>query len=156
MSDSYVQSQGVSFSWGSASGGLEIEPTSIVVNAAVADAIDVTSMASAVRYDEDNSLKPFVVRDTDSAFAANAGFEVSVDFFASRNFMTQRPLWQVGKMRRLRVGWPDPDSPSQELSYLEEWAILKGISFSSAVGEFVTGQATFVTSGSPYMTVGPT
>lgn len=152
-SSSYVTSQGVSFSWGSASGGLSVEPTSISVDAAVQDTIDITSMASGVRYDEDNSEKPFVIRDIDSAFAANAGYEVSVEFFVTRNMMTERPLWQVGKMRKLRVGWSDPDSSSgTELSYLDEWAVLKTINFSSTAGEFVSGQATFVTSGSPYMT----
>jgi hypothetical protein len=150
---SYVTSQGVSFSWGSASGGLSIEPTSISVDASVQDTIDITSMASGVRYDEDNSDKPFVIRDIDSAFAANAGYEVSVEFYASRATMTQRPLWQVGKMRKLRVGWADPDSSSgAELAHLDEWAVLKTINWTSTVGEFVSGSATFVVSGSPYMT----
>lgn len=150
-----VTSQGVSFSWGSTSGGLSLEPTSIVINAAVQDTIDITSMASGVRYDEDNSQKPFVIRDIDSAFAANAGFEVSVDFFASKQTMLGKPLWQVGKMRKLRVGWADPESPvGSEFSYIDEWAILKTISYTSSVGEMVSGSATFVTSGSPYMSVG--
>jgi hypothetical protein len=138
-----ISGQGTQFSWGTASFLL----TRVSLQAATGGEIDITSMSSRVRNDEENTGKRFVRRDIDVAFDGEGEVEISVEFLAEKWLNGINPGSIVGLKRDLTLTLPADDQGEGEGLQVASKAVLTQISLGVGTGEFVSGSATFRLSG---------
>ena len=136
----FVSSHGTEFSWGTCVFSL----TSLSV-AVSSDDIDISSMSSEVRRDDENTNRKLLVRDYDSGVAADV--EISIDFLAGTwlNEADAVTKWP-GLQRTLLVAIPgdiNDDGSTTAGFFLRKSAIMQRMSINASTGEFVRGNATF-------------
>jgi len=158
-----ITSQGAKFTWG----GIEFYATSISVRWFASDDIDISSMASDVMVDADNTSAKYVIKDRDCSMVEA---ELSIDFFARGAVFNGMKIYGfVGQSKDLKFSLPrklkpeqdgynpfeglthdtdpgqaDPSNP--QFRFLKR-AILKNINLDVSPGEYVKGNAAFVLSG---------
>jgi hypothetical protein len=148
---SRITSQGTKVVWG----GIELRATSVTYSASAGDEIDITSLASVVVTDPNNSYRRFVQREFDACFSGDAA-EVTVEFFAAAN-TNLRNL--VGYRRQLTVNMPETETGgfvttiSNVPGFVDAahsfsgFAVLGSVSYTATVGDYVRGSATFRMTG---------
>lgn len=149
---SRITSQGTIVVWA----GVTLEATSVTYSASAGDEIEITSLASGVITDPNNSYRKYVRREYDTCFAGEAA-EVTVEFFAKHGANLTA---LVGHKRPLSVTMPDTEvggtvttvsnatlaDVNQRHSFGMD-AILSSLQLTATTGEYVRGSATFRMTG---------
>lgn len=149
---SRITSQGTIVVWA----GVTLEATSVTYSASAGDEIEITSLASGVITDPNNSYRKYVRREYDTCFAGEAA-EVTVEFFAKHGANLTA---LVGHKRPLSVTMPGDEFGGTvttisngglaDLNRLHSFsmdAILSSLQLTATTGEHVRGSATFRMTG---------
>jgi hypothetical protein len=141
-----ISSQGATLTWG----GITFSVTSVQVNFASGNEIEITSMSSRTVSDKENTGKMFIERDWDAAFNGENSAEISIEFFAEKWIVIDKPFELIGLKRNFELVLPENDQGEGRGLVLgggSKEAVLTQISLGVSIGEYVTGNATFRPSG---------